>query len=194
MIMSGGDRHQHHQDYYDDNDGNEKALDFSTIEVTEDVNDKKLKETLIFKDKLHSTSNDNYDDNGMVVKGGKVDDDNDTDGIGYHHEEVVDDGSKEDGAGLMKAYRSSSQRQAFISDLIKVSSIYLSIYLLPIIHTYIHQSIYIDIFASIHAHNLLTVTFFQPYSRIVVSPCQYSRRMRFKMILTTYPQHHPCQA
>ena len=54
MIMSGGDRH-HHQD---DNDGNEKALDFSTIEVTEDV-----KETLILKDKLHSTSNDNYDDN-----------------------------------------------------------------------------------------------------------------------------------
>ena len=133
MIMSGGDRYHHHDD-----DGNEKALDFSTIEVTEDVNDKKLKETLIFKDKLHSTSNDNYDDNGMVVKGGKVDDDNDTDGIGYHHEEVVDDGSKEDGAGLMKAYRSSSQRQAFISDLIKVSSIYLSITYHPHIHSSIH--------------------------------------------------------
>jgi len=162
MIMSGGDRH-HHQDDNDDNDGNEKALDFSTIEVTEDVNDKKLKETLILKDKLHSTSNDNYDDNGMVVKGGKVDDDNDTDGIGYHHnhhEGVVDDGRvvdddgiKENGAGLMKAYRSSSQRQAFISGLIKVSSTYLSIflssiysiYLLPIIHTYIHQSICIHL-------------------------------------------------
>ena len=151
MIMSGGDRH-HHQDDDDDHDGNEKALDFSTIEVTEDVNDKKFKETLIFKDKLHSTSNDIYDDNGMVVKGGKVDDNNDTDDHHNHHEGVLDDddGSKEDGAGLMKAYRSSSQRQAFISDLIKVSSIYLptnhlSIYLLPFIHTYIHQSIYIHI-------------------------------------------------
>ena len=157
MIMSSGDRHHHHQDDDDndhDNDGNEKALDFSTIEVTEDVNDKKLKETLIFKDKLHSTSNDNYDDNGMVVKGGKVNDDNDTDGIGYrhnHHEGVVDDGrivddddSKEDGAGLMKAYRSSSQRQAFISDLIKVSYIYLSIYISITYHPHIHSSIHIQ--------------------------------------------------
>ena len=135
MIMSGGDRYHHHDD-----DGNEKALDFSTIEVTEDVNDKKLKETLIFKDKLHSISNDNYDDNGMVVKGGKVDDNNDTDDHHNHHEGVLDDddGSKEDGAGLMKAYRSSSQRQAFISDLIKVSSIYLSITYHPHIHSSIH--------------------------------------------------------
>jgi hypothetical protein len=164
MIISGGDRH-HHQDNDDDNDddddGNEKALDFSTIEVTEkDVDDKKLKETLIFKDKLRSSSNDNYDDDvdGIVVKGGKVYDDNDTDGVGYHHhhrEAVDDDGTIEEGAGLMKAYRSTSQRQAFISDLIKVSSIYISIYYTYIDQTiFIHLSIHPTIFAHIH-HTLI---------------------------------------
>ena len=148
MIMSDGVKHHHH--LHDDdggNDGNEKTLDFSTIEVSDDksetkidmniddVDNTKSKETLIFKDKLRSSSHDHYDDNvdGIVVKSGKVNDDTDTTtghGNGYHHGEAVvnnarsvvddDDGCKDDEAGLMKAYRSTSQRQAFISDLIKV--------------------------------------------------------------------------